>query len=107
MKFDVGYASEKVGAAIRIMMLAPDRARAIAAAMHEYNLGMKIVAKREGMPRDLEDFAKTIDRIMESDGSWEDRARELNEIELHDLELAFWELDRALSRLYYGERSGR
>lgn len=68
--------------------------------MHEFVLGTKRLEQDDD---DLRGYVDKINRIMEPGaGTWEERANALDEGELHDLSLAFWELDRLLSRLYYG-----
>lgn len=92
------YAHEKLGAAISALMIpVTGVGPAVTGAMREYSLAF---GKGEWDP-DVQRYVDRINRIMDTDGSWDDRANGLDELELHDLVEAFWGLDRTVSRLYY------
>jgi hypothetical protein len=93
------YQHEKMGAAIRALML-PEMSfeLKLASAMAEFWHAFH--TSTPSGPA-LNPYM-TVRQIMgEGDGSLEDRAKLLTSSQRHDIVAAFWELDRAVSRDYF------
>ena len=110
MAVDFRYASEKLGAAVRNLMVPNvDEARSMASAMHEIGLGLK-----EG--EDLGDHEANrwrdgIFRLMSTEGvedpggeegTLQVRVRQLTQDEKHEFSRYVWELHAYCEREYYG-----
>ncbi len=108
MVVDFGYASEKLGAAVRILMLPHvDEASSVASAIHEISLALK--PESDLGNDEANRWRDTIFRIMSTEsvedpggeGLWVVRARQLTQVEKHQFSRCVWELQMYCNGEYY------
>jgi hypothetical protein len=97
----IGYQYQKLGAAVRALgsLTLPAETR-VALAMGEFFTAYE-TGDKDKPPRSGEKYVERIREIMEGSGSWEQRASELDELELNDLSNAFFELEAIVGRAHF------
>ena len=85
-----GYLNEKLGAAVRAMMIPKDNARAIAGAMHEIQLAARDLTIEDDEV--AEGWRKQLMDTIEGGSTWEDTARSMTHLEQRDFAKTTWEL---------------
>ena len=96
-----GYLSEKLGAAVRAMMIPKDNARAIASAMHEIQLAAHDLTIEDEV---AEEWRRQLMATIEG-GDWQDKAESMTELEQHDFTKTTWELWAWAHREFWGSTS--
>ena len=96
-----GYLSEKLGAAVRAMMIPKDNARAIASAMHEIQLAAHDLTIEDEV---AEGWRRQLMAAIEG-GAWQDKAESMTELEQHDFAKTTWELWAWAHREVWGSSS--
>jgi hypothetical protein len=90
-------AHEKVGAAVRTLLIPTDPRSAVPAAMRHLLLAFHDVPP----PLEARPLVARIEALMAGPGSWEERAQRLRQRELERLSDTFWHLHAVITRLYY------
>jgi hypothetical protein len=90
-------AHEKVGAAVRALMIPTDPRSAVPEAMRHLLLAFHDVPP----PLEARPLVARIEALMAGSGGWEERAARLRQRELERLSETFWHLYAVTTRLYY------
>ena len=99
-----GYLSEKLGAAVRTMLVPESNARALAGAMHEILLGCRKLRIEEDEQAERW-RRKLLDVIESAEGSWEELAESMTADERHTFATTTWELRAWAHRAFWSSDS--
>ena len=102
MDLSFGYQHEKLGDAVRILMIPmANEEDALAAAYHQILLAFKNF-DRDNLSEDAQGHLRKLEQLMNTEGKWRDQAARLSRDQRGDFSRSLWELDAYVTGRYYG-----
>ena len=102
MDLSFGYQHEKLGDAVRILMIPMSNEEdALAAAYHEIFLAFKNF-DRVNLSEDAQGHLGKLEELMSTEGEWRDQAGRLSPDQRGDFSRSLWELSAYVTGRYYG-----